>query len=153
MANTPHDVLADDDSDDAITATWSPQRGARLLVADDDPGMRALLCETFAREGYDVREVDSGPTLLDAVRSADPHADGVDLIVADVRMPGLTGVDAVQRLRGEGRRVAAVLMTAYPDDQLRARAHDLGVTLLSKPFPLEEMSRAALRALLMAAGT
>jgi two-component system response regulator (stage 0 sporulation protein F) len=74
--------------------------------------------------------------------------DGVDLVLLDHRMPGMTGLEAVRTLRGCERQVPVILMTAYPDARLEDEAKGLDVTVLPKPFTRAELSRTVLAKLL-----
>ncbi len=122
------------------------QEGARVLIVDDDPSMREMLADTLAAEGYDVHEASSGAALIHAVDRA--ASEEFDLIITDVRMPGIDGFTALNHLRARGCFVPAVVMTAFPDEPTLRRGRDLGCTVLAKPFALEDASRAALDALL-----
>src|SRR5947208_2963427 len=66
----------------------------RLLLVDDDPGVLDLLNEYFAGQGYDVEVATSGEVALSAVRAKRP-----DLVILDIRMPGIDGVEVLRRLR------------------------------------------------------
>jgi two-component system response regulator (stage 0 sporulation protein F) len=126
-----------------------PDVGARVLVVDDDPRMRELVEEWLCQEGYDVCEAISGYDLIDRLetmeRNAWPFA-GVDLMLVDHRMPGMTGLDALARLRGERWETRAVLMTAFPSHEIRRRARELGVAVLAKPFSCEDLCHTVLDA-------
>lgn len=141
--------------EDEITAPWRPREGARVLVVDDDPAMRALLAETLEREGYEVHCAASGVALLEALSTSAVNANDppVDLVVADVRMPGMNGVEALRRAVQRTVAVPAILMTAFPDAEVARDAEELGVPLLCKPFALEELSRVAVRILLNGGAT
>jgi two-component system response regulator (stage 0 sporulation protein F) len=122
----------------------------RVLLAEDHPLMRHMLCATLLREGYEVIEVEDGPALIRALilgLLAD-RARAPDLIISDVRMPGLTGLEVLARLRREDWKTPVILMTAFGDQELHAQAARLGAArVLDKPFELEEL-RAAVRGLL-----
>jgi CheY-like chemotaxis protein len=128
--------------DDPTETKPRPER-ACVLVVDDDSDMRELVTSRLTSEGYDVREAASGSELLRAVQSMRLDRwplDAVDLIVLDNRMPGMTGLDAVRKLRGAHWETPAILMTAFPDADVKREAAALGVTLLPKPFSLELLS-------------
>src|SRR5450432_1603842 len=115
--------------------------GRRVLVAEDDPAMRDVL-ETVLRErGYQVATVGSGSELADAlgrVGRAQP-AERFDLILSDVRMPGASGLDVIDRLREGGDTTPVVIVTAFPQRDVVERARGLEVRLLAKPFDLETL--------------
>jgi DNA-binding response OmpR family regulator len=108
------------------------------LVAEDDPDFRALVSETLLRHGFDVIEAANGRDLaarIDEIRFGDPGAPHV--IVTDIRLPGRTATDVL--LRTDPLDVPLVLMTGFPDDDVRKQARSLGAVLLAKPFPLDRL--------------
>ncbi len=114
-----------------------------VLVAEDDAEMRRLVVEALRRDGYDVREARDGGELLGAAsQSAE-----VDLIVSDVRMPAFTGMQILAALRDGGSTVPVILMTAFGDDDTRARAETLGAILFDKPFALDDLRTAVMNML------
>jgi two-component system, OmpR family, response regulator MprA len=116
--------------------------GAVLLVDDDAP-IRRMLERTLAAEGYDVAAVaDGGAALARVERSL--H----DVIVLDVAMPGLDGLQVTRRLRAKGLPVPILLLTARDALDERVAGLDAGADdYLVKPFEVEELT-ARLRALL-----
>ncbi len=93
----------------------------------------------------------SGRALLETVQTIYLDAfpsDGIDILVTDVRMPGLSGLEAVRRLYAARWWIPTIMITAFPDQSLRDEAARLGVTLLAKPFSLRELSQVALGLLL-----
>ncbi len=141
----PNDAFYDLPEDDEPITVRSMRFGrARILVADDDAAMRTVVADTLETDGYRVRVASSGRAFLDAIVSIDggQHAmDGVDLVLLDNRMPGMTGLEALRRLRQNERNTPAILMTAYPAPQVEAEATTLGATVLSKPFTRSDLSR------------
>lgn len=137
--------------DDDPTDRYAIQTGARLLLAEDDLEMRSLLELTLTREGYEVHVASSGCALLETVQTIYLDAfpsDGIDILITDVRMPGLSGLEAIRRLYAARWWIPTILITAFPDQRLRDEAARLGVTLLAKPFPLRELSHVAIGLLL-----
>jgi CheY-like chemotaxis protein len=123
---------------------------ARVLVADDDEAMRLLVTSTLEDEGYQVNEAISGSDLLRALDSIAVDAwptDGVDLIVLDLRMPGMNGLDVVRRLQAAHWFTPTILMTAFAGPEVIAEAARLGVPVLSKPFGLDALTQTAGRLL------
>ena len=119
-----------------------------MLVVDDDVGMRELLSDTLREEGYAVHLASSGLALLEVVRDVSDGIPDFDVIITDVRMPGIDGFAALDQLRARGCAIPAIVMTAFPDARTVARGRELGCVLLEKPFPLEHACRAALESLL-----
>jgi DNA-binding response OmpR family regulator len=122
----------------------------RVLVAEDDPEMRRLVADALRKDGYEIVEEPDGGRLLvriAAIYSFDRTSDPFDLIVSDVRMPVCSGLDILQGLRDAHWKTPVVLMTAFGDDETRARASKLGASLFDKPFTMQAL-RAKVRELL-----
>jgi DNA-binding response OmpR family regulator len=118
---------------------------ARVLLADDDPDLRGLLSLTLRRAGYDVVEAADGVELLDRIEATIAKRDYFAVIVADVHMPGLTGLDVLAALRCTSWTTPVILITAFGDPATKAEADDLGATVLEKPLDLDGL-RTAVRA-------
>ncbi|HEX4445354.1 MAG TPA: response regulator [Polyangiaceae bacterium] len=126
----------------AMPPSHSP---ARVLVAEDDPAMRALVVEALRKDGYVVSEAsDGGRLLVTLARDFVDEAGGeaFDLLITDLRMPVCTGLQIVEQLRAVHCRIPIILMTAFGDDGTRRRARSLAALLLDKPFPLAELRSA-----------
>jgi two-component system response regulator MprA len=121
---------------------------ARILVVDDDPRIAASLRRALAYEGYEVAVAEDGPAALVCAGERPP-----DLIVLDVMLPRLDGVEVCRRLRTAGDRDVAILMlTARDATADRVRGLDSGADdYLTKPFATEELL-ARVRALLRRVG-
>ncbi len=111
-------------------------------MADDDPDLRALVVAALRGAGYEPTEAKNGAELLDqvsdALLSGDPTR-GPDLVISDVRMPGLTGIGILGGLREARWSRPFVLMTAYAEPELRKEAERLGAVLFAKPFDIEKL--------------
>lgn len=139
-----------DEAWDDVTEPRMRAAGARVLVVDDDGDMRDLVVRRLAAEGYDVHDAVSGIELLRVIESIAVDSwplDGIDLIVLDNRMPGLTGLDAIRRLRAAHWEMPAILMTAFPEAAVKTDAATLGVSVLAKPFSLDLLTSAILMSL------
>lgn len=117
----------------------------RVLLADDDPDLRRLLSLTLRRAGYEVVEAADGVELLDRIEATIAKRDYFGVIVADVNMPGLTGLDVLAALRCTSWTTPVILITAFGDPATKAEADDLGATVLDKPLDLDGL-RTAVRA-------
>jgi CheY-like chemotaxis protein len=104
----------------------------RVLIADDDAELRALIADAIASLGADVVCVASGGELEDQLTTGRPF----DVVVTDVTMPVRTGLEVMHWARSTGRVCPIVVMTALRDDQTTAQVEALGahVALLHKPF-------------------
>lgn len=111
-----------------------PDRVYDLLIVDDKPGMRCLLYEMFIDEGYRVDTASSG---FDAIRKAAGRT--FLLILLDVKMPGMNGLETLEELRKIAPETPVVMMTACDEMKLIARAKKKGVRhFIVKPFDLDE---------------
>ncbi len=124
-------------------APQTATRPARILLAEDDQEMRRLLAWTLRQEGYEVVEAENGFKLLDRLEPSflDARLFGrileFDLIISDLRMPGLTGTEVMAGLRAFDMHTPVVLITAFGDEEIRAEARELGITaVIDKPFDL-----------------
>ena len=102
-----------------------------ILVADDDRNMAKTLCAILRRQGWDATEVHSGEAAVEAA-AARRYA----VVLMDVRMPGMNGVEAFRAIRESQPRTPVILMTAYAAPELLAEAERDGVLrILPKPIP------------------
>jgi two-component system response regulator MprA len=115
----------------------------RVLVVDDDEAVRGSLARTLRFEGYEIDTARDGVEALEAVSAAEP-----DVLVLDLSMPRLDGLDACRRLRADGVHVPVLMLTARDSVGDRVAGLDAGADdYLVKPFALQEL-QARLRALL-----
>jgi two-component system response regulator MprA len=115
----------------------------RILIVDDDAPVRRMLARTIAAEGYAVDEAGDGAAALIAVDRASP-----DLVVLDVAMPGLDGIEVCRRVRAKGLSIPVLLVTARDAVADRVAGLDAGADdYLTKPFDSDELL-ARIRALL-----
>ena len=109
----------------------------RILVVDDDPGMVRTLQDILRLHGWDVDAATNGD---EAVRAVDRRS--YSAVLMDVRMPGMDGVTAFQRMHERRPHVPVLLMTAYAADHLLAQAVKSGVLrILPKPLDLRQTLR------------
>jgi DNA-binding response OmpR family regulator len=119
---------------------------ARALVAEDDDDMRRLVVRALRDEGFDVVDVRSGWALLEylGARIFDGRRDPpLDLIVSDVRMHGVTGLEVLAGLRQTNWSTPVILITAFGDAKLHAEARRLGAFVFDKPFDFNDLRRLA----------
>jgi len=115
----------------------------RILLAEDDVEMRALVSGDLRRAGYSVIECADGAALLRRLESATcTHGLGVDLVVSDIRMPELTGLEVLERLRGADPFMPFIVVTAFGSPETRRAAARLGAMgVLDKPFEIKDLLR------------
>jgi two-component system, OmpR family, phosphate regulon response regulator PhoB len=110
---------------------------AHILVVDDEPDISALVAYHLAREAYRVRTAADGTEALRAVDSEPP-----DLIVLDLMLPGMSGLEVLQELRRreETRQIPVILLTARREEEDRIAGLKLGADdYLAKPFSPQEL--------------
>jgi DNA-binding response OmpR family regulator len=109
------------------------QRGGRILVVDDEPHIRRVLCTILTSHGFDVTEAKHGTEGMDAVQSDAEY----DFILLDFMMPGATGLEILARVRADSRRAETpvIILTAKGQDTDREAAMAGGADgFLTKPF-------------------
>jgi DNA-binding response OmpR family regulator len=121
-------------------------RASQVLLAEDDAEVRRLLTQALRRDGYDVIAVPTGEDLLRVLRASEgavPPRALPDLIVSDVRMPGLSGLEMLAILKQGERSPPVILITAFGDAETHAKAARLGAAFVfDKPFEVGELRAA-----------
>jgi DNA-binding response OmpR family regulator len=119
-----------------------------VLLAEDDPSISEPLARALRREGYEVSVRDEGGEALRLVL-----AGGIDLVVLDLGLPTMDGLEVCRRLRAEGRSVPVLVLTARVEEVDLVVGLDAGADdYVTKPFRLAELL-ARVRALLRRGGT
>jgi two-component system, OmpR family, response regulator MprA len=119
----------------------------RVLVVDDEPSVRAVLARALRLDAYEVELAEDGRGALDRLAAAPP-----DVVVLDVLMPHVDGLEVCRRLRAAGDRTPVLMLTARDAVDDRVAGLDAGADdYLVKPFALKEL-KARVRALLRRAG-
>ena len=115
----------------------------KILVVDDDASLRRVLEYNLAKEGYAVLTADSGEqalALLDAER--------VDLLITDIKMPGMDGMDLLRRVRQASPETQVIVITAFGTIEMAVEAMKAGAfEYVTKPFNRDELSLAVRKAL------
>jgi DNA-binding NtrC family response regulator len=107
----------------------------RILIVDDDAAQRSLLDSFLRAQGFETRPVASGEQALEALRS-----ESFNMMISDVRMPGLSGLETLRRAREEHVVLPVLMVTAYADIRDAVGAmRDGAVNYLSKPIDLDEL--------------
>ena len=106
-----------------------------ISVVDDDASLRAATDNLLSSHGYLVRTFASAEEFLQS-----PHLHGCACVVADVQMPGMSGVDLLDHMRAQGHNTPFIFITAFPEDSARDRARKAGaVGFLAKPFAAPDL--------------
>jgi len=118
-----------------MSRTDAAKRTGRVLIVDDEPNMRRTLSDILKDEGYDVTTAATGDEAVTACSQAN-----YDIVLMDVRMPGINGVEAFRQIRRHQEGVRVILMSAYGTEDLRRLALDEGaIAFLTKPLNLEQV--------------
>lgn len=105
---------------------------SKVLVIDDQPGIRRLLVEVLAEEGYTVLTAANGYEGVQQVKDTNP-----DLVLMDMKMPGMDGIETLRELKRIGKADRVIMMTAYGELELVNQAQQLGAyTYITKPFDI-----------------
>jgi len=106
------------------------RHGSLVVLVEDDDGLRAALKRVLRAWGFETRAYASAEAAL-----ADDHLDRPDCLVVDVGLPGLSGLELVDRLRLRGNRAPVIVISAQEEAQLRDAIRQRGIEhFLAKPF-------------------
>jgi len=116
----------------------------RILVIDDEPAIRRFLRTSLSAQGYSVLEAEDGETGLALLQR-----NAIDLIVLDLGLPGIGGLDVLKKLREGGSAIPVIVLSSRDDETGKVTALDIGADdYVTKPFGMEELLariRAAVR--------
>lgn len=119
----------------ANVTTDSDKKGKIILIADDDASIGSLLQTLFQGEGYRTHEVTAGREVLPAIHKHRP-----DLLIMDVRMPGVSGMEVLEHLKRSSVDVPVLMMTAFGSGNVAIRAMQLGAyDYVTKPFDIDDL--------------
>ena len=108
----------------------------RVLVVDDEPSIRHVISRVLLDEGYFVHEASDGLEALELIRTGEP---AMDVVVSDVVMPRLNGVELLQEASRTRPSLPFILISGYGNEELTQRGISPPCALLSKPFPSERL--------------
>ena len=109
----------------------------RLLIAEDEPGIRNLLAQLFRAQGYTTDVAVDGLETIERLKETE-----YDLLLMDVNMPGRTGLEVLRHQDEVGRRIRTILMTALDEKEAMEEAKQLGVVaFFGKPFDIFELKK------------
>lgn len=107
----------------------------KLLIVDDQFGIRILLNEVFEKEGYDTFQAANGKTALQIVRNESP-----ELVLLDMKIPGMDGLEILKHTKKINRDIKVIMMTAYGELDMIKEASELGAIMhFTKPFDIDEL--------------
>ncbi|WP_281278949.1 response regulator [Paenibacillus kobensis] len=107
----------------------------KVLIVDDQNGIRVLLMEVFSSEGYATFQASNGKLALEIVRNERP-----DLVLLDMKIPGMDGLEILRHVKTIDADIKVIMMTAYGELDIIKEATDLGALMhFTKPFDIDEM--------------
>jgi len=128
------------------SASGQDGAGITILLAEDDPDLRAMLYAVLRRDGHQVVALNDGADLFDSLQALldqGPEKRRAQLVVADLRMPVMDGLAVLRAFRARGLPLPFILMTAFGDPGTHASAWELGaLAVFDKPFDFDELRRA-----------
>ncbi|WP_082795392.1 response regulator [Alkalihalobacillus trypoxylicola] len=107
----------------------------KILIVDDQYGIRVLLCEIFKKDGYQVFEAANGVLALEAI-----HKENPSLVLLDMKIPGMDGLEILKKLKETHPHIKVIMMTAYGELNLINEALESGAEAhFSKPFDIDDV--------------
>jgi two-component system response regulator (stage 0 sporulation protein F) len=109
----------------------------KILIVDDQYGIRVLLEEVFRKEGYQTYQAANGKQALALAEQNEP-----DLVILDMKIPGMDGLEILKRIKVLNREIQVIMITAYGELDLIQEAMKLGaLTHFTKPFDIDELRK------------
>lgn len=107
----------------------------KILIVDDQFGIRMLLQELFQREGYQTFQAADGKKALEIVTTHDP-----DIVLLDMKIPGMDGLEILKHIKANDPDCKVLVMTAYGELGMIQEAMDVGaIAYVAKPFDIMEL--------------
>jgi two-component system response regulator (stage 0 sporulation protein F) len=107
----------------------------KVLIVDDQNGIRILLMEVFSNEGYQTYQASNGKLALEIVKAHTP-----DLVLLDMKIPGMDGLDILKHIKSMNPEIKVIMMTAYGELDMIKEATELGALMhFTKPFDIDEL--------------
>jgi two-component system response regulator (stage 0 sporulation protein F) len=110
----------------------------KILIVDDQFGIRILLNEVLYKEGYETFQAANGIQALEVLNNHSP-----DLVLLDMKIPGMDGIEILKRMKVVDPDIRVIIMTAYGELDMIQEAKDLGaMTHFAKPFDIDDIRKA-----------
>ncbi|PKG22004.1 response regulator [Niallia nealsonii] len=107
----------------------------KVLIVDDQFGIRILLNEVFQKEGYQTFQAANGVQALEILTKNEP-----DIVLLDMKIPGMDGIEILKRMKKINQDIRVIIMTAYGELDMIQEAKDLGaLTHFAKPFDIDDL--------------
>jgi two-component system chemotaxis response regulator CheY len=119
----------------------------RVLVVDDEPVVRTIVRLILEKDGYDVLEAENGEAAIEALNAGENRL-VLDVVICDIRMPRINGVQAIEYFQEEFPHVPVIVLTAYPETKMAVAFMRNGVTdYLIKPVDAQKLRDAVGKAM------
>ncbi|MGQ0811126.1 MAG: response regulator [Nitrospiraceae bacterium] len=119
----------------------------RVMVVDDEPDIRKVVRMTLQKAGYDVLEAENGEKAIELINTGENRM-FLDVMICDIRMPKINGVEAIAYFQKEYPRVPLIVLTGFPDTDMATTFLRSGVVdYLVKPVEGEKLKAAVARAM------
>jgi len=119
----------------------------RVMIVDDEPDIRKVVRMTLQKAGYDVLEAEDGEKAIEVINTGENRL-MLDVIICDIRMPKINGVEAIAYFRKEYPRVPVVVLTGFPDVNMATSFLNDGVVdYLVKPVEGEKLKASVAKAM------
>lgn len=119
----------------------------RVLVVDDEPSVRTIVRMILEKAGYDVLEAENGETAIEVLNSGENRL-VLDVVICDIRMPKINGVQAIEYFQREYPHVPLIVLTAYPETKMAVSFLRSGVAdYLIKPVDAQKLRDAVAKAM------
>ncbi|UCE64791.1 MAG: response regulator [Nitrospirota bacterium] len=118
-----------------------------VLVVDDEPDVRKVVRMTLEKAGYDVLEAEDGEKAMDRIKEGENPL-VLDVIITDIRMPKVNGVEAINYFQKEWPTVPLIVLTGFPDLDMATSMIKSGITdYLVKPVEADKLKAAVAKAI------
>jgi two-component system chemotaxis response regulator CheY len=118
-----------------------------VLVVDDEPDVRKVVRMTLEKVGYDVVEAEDGEKAIEEIKKGE-HSILLNLIITDIRMPNMNGIDVINYYRKEWPSVPLIVLTGFPDLEMATSMLQHGISdYLVKPVEAEKLRASVAKAL------
>jgi len=119
----------------------------RVLIVDDEPDIRKVVRMTLQKAGYDVLEAENGEKAIEVINSGENRL-LLDVIICDIRMPKVNGIEAIAYFRQNYPRVPLIVLTGFPDTDMATSLLRQGVVdYLVKPVEGDKLKASVARAM------
>ncbi|MDS1030363.1 response regulator [Bacillota bacterium LX-D] len=111
---------------------------SKILVVDDQPGIRHLVAEVLEENDYEVTLAANGQEALSVMHKTKP-----EVVLLDMKMPDMNGLQVLQQMNSSGENIPVIMMTAFDEQNLIEQAEELGAKgFLAKPFDINQIIEA-----------